>query len=145
MKICCTYEKQYTRSYIVHYRFLVFLKRIFPHFPFTPMLAKRSFLRLFRTQRDNREKLFFSSFGEFGKICDLCCLVGPHAKIYHGLRAVSSLSGIQMKWNNWGKWRESWWCTGDLKMRSGNRTHHIRCMLSKSRQQTPLLFSVIHL
>lgn len=102
MKICCTYEKQYTRSYIVHYRFLIFLNRIFPHLPFTSMLAKRSFLCLFRTQKDNTEKLFFSSFGEFGKIrgkiCHLWCLVWPHAKIYHGLRAASPLSSIQIEW-----------------------------------------------
>lgn len=98
MKICCIYEKQYTRSYIVRYRFLIFLNRIFPHLPFTSMLAKRSFLCLFRTQKDNTEKLFFSSFGEFGKICDLWCLVWPHAKIYHGLMAASPLSSVQIEW-----------------------------------------------
>lgn len=58
MKICCIYAKQYTRSYIVRYRFLIFLNRIFSHLPFTSMLAKRSFLCLFRTQKDNTEKLF---------------------------------------------------------------------------------------
>lgn len=56
MKTCCIYEKQYAKSYIVHYRFLIFLNRIFPHLPFTSILEKRFFsaylLHRWATQRN---------------------------------------------------------------------------------------------
>lgn len=90
----------------------------------------------------NTEKLFLSSCGEFGKICGKTCdqwyLLWPHAKIYHCLWAASPLSSVQIEWNGWGKWWESWWCRGDLKMRSGNRTHH--CGVCSANQDVKHLF-----
>lgn len=59
MKICCIYEKQYAKSYIVHYRFLIFLSRIFPHLPFTSMLEKR-FFSAYLLHRGTTQRNYFS-------------------------------------------------------------------------------------
>lgn len=83
------------------------------------MLAKKSFLSLFSIQRDNTGKLFLSSFGEFGKICDLWYLVWPHAKIYCCLWAASSLNGTAEVSDESDAWEIWEWGVGIGHITSG--------------------------